>query len=386
MRSSSNVVHHLSLSAIADWFATLPIGDEIYLELLEPAPNGRDRLRITLPQQLTETVTIKNHEVVAVRPDWTDGRGLLGFYNPLTRRYLTTPFLRLLLEAEQAARETPMAPFFVVLDEMNLARVEQYFSDFLSALESGEPIVLHDDPQLEAGEIDDDDDQEAFPVPRRLTIPANVFFTGTVNVDETTYMFSPKVLDRAFVIEFNEVDLEGYGTRDLEQDEGSALELVSWEGFAPFEPVSAADWDALAKVDSGDVRRALTRLHGLLQEDNRHFGYRVANEIGRFITLAWQQCADPEQGLVDALDLAILSKILPKLHGTQQELEDPLTRLLAFTLGDGRPTAFDAWKTSEGELVQTTTTDQEPWLPRSSLKLWRMLRRLRAQGFTSFIE
>jgi 5-methylcytosine-specific restriction enzyme B len=79
---------------------------------------------------------------------------------------------------------------------MNLARVEHYFSDFLSAMESGEEIHLHDDPQVEEEED----------IPRRIAIPKNVFVIGTVNVDETTYMFSPKVLDRAFVLEFNDVD------------------------------------------------------------------------------------------------------------------------------------------------------------------------------------
>ena len=85
---------------------------------------------------------MKNYEVVAVRPDWTDGRGLLGFYNPLTRRYLATPFLRLLLdageEALRASRENRSpSPFFLILDEMNLARVEQYFSEFLSGARIG---------------------------------------------------------------------------------------------------------------------------------------------------------------------------------------------------------------------------------------------------------
>lgn len=396
VRSTSSSVHHLSLKGeIAEWMKSLPIGDEIYFELLEPTAAGRDRLRISVPVRHEEVVTVKNYEVVAVRPDWTDGRGLLGFYNPLTRRYLTTPFLRLLLEADSEARRAAEenrspSPFFVILDEMNLARVEQYFSDFLSALESGEPVVLHDDPRVEVGETDDEDDEDVTPIPRRLAIPPNVFFTGTVNVDETTYMFSPKVLDRAFVIEFNEVDLPGYGTRDLEDEEGSALELVGWQGFQRFRPVSADDWDALAKVDGGDVRTALARLHAILAQDNRHFGYRVANEIGRFITLAKDQCADPEDGLRDALDLAILSKVLPKLHGTQQELEDALAQLLAFTLGDGRPAGHEAWGPSDGHLIAKAKGEvedvHEPWLPRSSLKLWRMLKRLRAQGFTSFIE
>lgn len=397
VRSTASSVYHLSLRAeIAEWMKSQPAGSEIFFEVLDPTANGRDRVRITVPSREEEVVTLKNYEVVAVRPDWTDSRGLLGYYNPLLSRYVTTPLLRLLLQArdelKRAADENRSpSPFFVILDEMNLARVEQYFSDFLSALESGEPIVLHDDVRVETGEVEGDDDEEVAPVPRRVSVPANLFFTGTVNVDETTHMFSPKVLDRAFVIEFNEVDLQGYGMRDLDDEEGCALDLVGWQGFEAFRSVSSDDWDNLAKVDGGDIRTALTRLHEILARDNRHFGYRVANEIGRFITLAARQCADPVQGLNDALDLAIVSKILPKLHGTQQELEDTLVALFELTVGKekGRPSNHDAWAPKEGQLALKGATEDdatEPHLPRSSLKLWRMVKRLRAQGFTSFIE
>lgn len=398
VRSSNNSVHHLSVKGgFAGWIQSLSIGDEIYLELLDSGETERDRLRFTLPAREEEVFTAKNYEVIAVRPDWTDGRGLLGFYNPLTRRYSTTPFLRLLLEADAEVRRAaeekrPPHPYFAILDEMNLARVEQYFSDFLSALESGEPIVLHDDRQLEDGEVEDEEDEDATPVPRCLNIPPNLFFTGTVNVDETTHMFSPKVLDRAFVIEFNEVDLERYGTRDTDEEaeEASPLTLAGWQGFRAFSPVSGDDWDALAAVAGGDARRRLAELHGILARDNRHFGYRVANEIGRFIKLVEEQCADPEEGVQVALDLAVLSKVLPKLHGTQQELEDTLAQLFRFAVGSGRPGTVDAWGPAEGILARNNKTegedDEDAWLPRTSLKLWRMLRRLRAQGFTSFIE
>jgi len=143
---------------------------------------------------------------VSVRPDWMDNKGLLGYYNMLDEKYHATPVLELLLDAA----DDPDRPYFVILDEMNLAKVEHYFSDFLSVMESrthdnlaGETIRLH---PLEMAETHD-----GRIVPGDIPVPANVFFAGTVNVDESTYMFSPKVLDRANVIEFNEVDLDGYG-------------------------------------------------------------------------------------------------------------------------------------------------------------------------------
>src|SRR3972149_1889437 len=147
----------------------------------------------------------RRYAFVPVRPDWMDNRGLLGYYHLLAETYHTTPVLRLLLEAEKY----PGKPYFVILDEMNLAKVEQYFSDFLSIMESrtagnlqGEPLDLHSVAKAET--------QDGLLIPQKLCIPPNVYFTGTVNVDESTYMFSPKVLDRANVIEFNDVDLVNY--------------------------------------------------------------------------------------------------------------------------------------------------------------------------------
>lgn len=132
-----------------------------------------------------------------MRSDWTDPRGLVGFFNPLTNSYARTAVVDLLLRAA----DDPGQPYIVVLDEMNLARVEYYFSDFLSALESGDPIELMS-PGVEEELLALGHDE----VPAQLEVPSNVSFVGTVNIDETTHAFSPKVLDRANVIEFSDVD------------------------------------------------------------------------------------------------------------------------------------------------------------------------------------
>ena len=150
---------------------------------------------------------------IPVRPDWMDNKGLLGYYNLLDEKYYSTPVLRILLEA----KDHPEKPYFIILDEMNLAKVEQYFSDFLSIMESrttgdprGEKLDLH---SINEAKTPDGDT-----IPENIHIPANVFFTGTVNVDESTYMFSPKVLDRANVVEFNQVDLKKYEKGDTGSD------------------------------------------------------------------------------------------------------------------------------------------------------------------------
>ena len=325
--------------------------------------------------------------VVAVRPDWTDNRGLLGFHNPITDRYHVTPFLRLLLEAAEEQRQADEEgiaprPYFAVLDEMNLARVEHYFSDFLSCLESREALCLHEGEEFE-------DEESGLTIPPRLKVPQNLFFTGTVNVDETTYMFSPKVLDRAFALEFNLVDLRSLSEPEV-LNSGTPLRLTSLPAeFAAAGQRSAGDWNALAAIGWSEAQEVLIELNDLLAVEHRHYGYRVATEIARFLCLAQEQTEGGPKVLAAALDVALLSKVLPKLHGTQQELEDVLTLLFEFAIGEGHSEdifAGDSWSPSGTKLLWKGEGVLEARFPRTALKLWRMRRRLHQQGFTSFVE
>ncbi len=367
------------------WFqSTFQVGDEFHLL---PSLEGKPRVDLIQAKHTEVTTDVDNYEVIAVRPDWTDGRNLIGFYNPISRHYETTPFLRLLLRAQDdVARATSEHraphPFFVVLDEMNLARVEHYFSDFLSAMESDEWCVLHDQDAIEAGE-DSEEDPELVGIPKRIKVPPNLFFTGTVNVDETTHMFSPKVLDRAFVMELHDVDLREHGaptsaSDDIRLDRFSTL--VSWE------KPNTSDWVELGNLHGGVLRNKLIDVHELLAGEHRHFGFRVANEVARFLELASEQASDDLDTLIGALDLALLSKVLPKLHGTTQELRSVLEGLFKFAVGDGRPAETAAWAVRSGGLELLDGRETGPELPRSACKLWRMDRRLAARGFTSFIE
>ena len=414
------------------WFqSTFEVGDQFWLRVQPSETDGPGELEIGLPDTDVVEQPIKNYVVVPVRPDWVDNRGLLGYLNPLTGEYSTEPFLNLLLRARdeeeraEATGEKPH-PFFVILDEMNLARVEHYFSDFLSALESGEDIPLHENEAIESGEF------ESGPqVPRKLKVPGNVLFTGTVNVDETTYMFSPKVLDRAFTIEFDQVDLKGF-SEDISSEDTSGLHLDGVRGPLDLLPSgqsdddwkpSREDWMEFSKKT---VRhhKALLRLHDILEGQHRHFGYRVANEIARFVNLAREQAAeaDTDAAVNAAFDLALLQKVLPKFHGTQQELESLLKEIFQFAVhGDGpapkknQTVELDDWKVVKGRLVtrskakapsqspsgdpgaegnETDSNDPEtadtgtesPAYPRTGAKVLRMLNRLRDRGFTSFIE
>lgn len=393
--AASTATQLLFKGAFREWFAaTFEPGDELELrvEADDPPVLSVAAVRDAASLEASDPRAV-TYAVVAVRPDWTDNRGLLGYYNPITREYHTTPFLRLLLAAtdewnKAASAGRPPLPFFVVLDEMNLARVEHYFSDFLSCVESGEPLHLHDDPVVaeggsEAGEL----------VPMQIGVPRNLFFTGTVNVDETTYMFSPKVLDRAFVLEFNDVDLEALAmpSGDDESEDTSVLRLTHFAGALDIrEKASREDYRKVSIMAERAIHRALCSLNARLQAEHRHFGYRVANEIARFIGLAVTQAGKDPNVIWEALDVAVLAKVLPKIHGTQQEVEDVLGRLLAFAVDvDSGLAAREheaAWAFLGGRIAATAETQRAPRLPRTAAKLWRMLRRARLQGYVSFIE
>ncbi|MEA1896405.1 MAG: DUF4268 domain-containing protein [Bacteroidota bacterium] len=321
------------------------------------------------PESIKERIAF-----VSVRPDWVDNKGILGFYNILDEKYHSTKILDLLLRAEK----NPDKPYFVILDEMNLAKVEHYFSDFLSIMESrtvdnpaGEAIPLH--PCNSACTINGTE------VPSEINIPTNVFFTGTVNVDESTYMFSPKVLDRANVIEFNEVSLKEYAGGSTRSEH---FFLRNPEVIGTFFDSSNSSFcrkdDYLVYLKQHERENEyLLDLAAILQEYNLHFGYRVVNEFSKFINLAGSELE--KFSLEEAIDIQIIQKILTKFHGTRAKLEEPLNHLFSFCYMDNPPV-------SEYLLKKARNYDSDARFPRAAKKIAQMLNQLSIQGYASFIE
>jgi len=312
---------------------------------------------------------------VPVRPDWSDNQGLLGFYNLITQRYEPTELLKLILRAADDLEN----PYFLILDEMNLAKVEYYFSDFLSCLESGEPILLHDQPE----DLPFSDGEREYLIPSRLNIPENLFITGTVNVDETTYMFSPKVLDRAFTLEFDQVDAPAYlGLESALPPDG--LRLSSDFTLLPREQASKQHAEGLSK----QTRELLVKLEELLALYHLHFGYRVINEISLYLANARAFVGEDSLTEQTAFDLCLLSKVFPKLHGNRGELEEPLARLLFFCFGLEAPKDpaehFNDFEAGDPPLYKPDKKD--PRFPRAATKVHRMWSVLRTRGFVSFVE
>ena len=357
-------------------------GDFLHLDLREH--DGADlRLDVVQGTPIEAADTPRRHALIAVRSDWTDPRGLIGFFNPLTNSYARTAVVDLLLRAA----EDPERPYFVILDEMNLARVEYYFSDFLSALESGEPIELMSpgvEEELLALGHDD--------IPAQLQVPPNVSFVGTVNVDETTQSFSPKVLDRANVIEFGDVDIEralghpvdsaseGLRLRDGHLSPGWLCGTKRQAGVAA---------DTAHEVES--FTEALEDVHDLLARFHLHFGYRVIDEVSAFMGHALEKVdGDAEVVARRAFDLQLQQKILPKLTGGR-ELEQPLAQLLHYCLKATKPTAVEPDTVSNDarsalELGDGENAVESPRYPGSARKLLRMLDRLADTGFVGALE
>ena len=213
-------------------------------------------------------------------------------------------------------------PFFLLLDEMNLAHVEHYFADFLSVLESRqsgggfttEKIRLHSSETPV-------EDTAGHLIPSTLALPPNLYFVGTVNVDETTHTFSPKVLDRAFTIEFETADLSAYPTpaggsaAPLSDDQRTALRnaFVREGRFAVIEKTPTIQ---SFHGQHGDFMVRLRELEKLLRPHELHFGYRVVDEILMYLVNAEKYGWFKGLGELDAaFDSAILMKVLPKFHG-----------------------------------------------------------------------
>lgn len=304
----------------------------IYAQFM-PAPNPTSlpevRLSTSKPDrvrdQIYEDIVVSNTLFLSVRPDWRDGTSLLGYYNPLTQTYEWTEFLRFVLNAVDNMQSDNPVAWFVILDEMNLAHVEYYFADLLSVLESGrdadgftvEPIrltypdtVVNDTP------------------PAEIRLPPNLVIIGTVNMDETTHAFSPKVLDRAFTMELSTVDFATYQPRRTPDDAALSPEQQA----AMLAAFTINGWPAINKNRIADyiaahpeIRDALHRLNTGLARYRFHFGYRVFDEIVQFLANADANRMFESPG--DAFDSAVFMKILPKFSGSEGRVGRPLQDL-----------------------------------------------------------
>jgi 5-methylcytosine-specific restriction endonuclease McrBC GTP-binding regulatory subunit McrB len=365
--SEEELLTYLERYVAAQGFTYPPLTVRDYAISLQTRPfallsglsgTGKSRLTSLFAEALTGSADAQ-YRLLPVRPDWADSTPLLGYVNLLAAgdngrgRFHSTPFLDFLLRA--ARPENAYRAYFLCLDEMNLARVEHYFAEILSAMETPTRELL-------------------LPDGRAVRLPANLFLTGTLNLDEATHSLSRKVLDRANTISFQEVALRA----DAPEDPADVAEPFAAEMrqalflLARVTTVGAAR-AKLRQIGSGKadfaacVVETLAEANALLEPHGLHFGYRVRDEVLRYSANSFDRQGrgllvpdSVASNLRTALDLQLLQKALPRLAGTQEQIETPVRALLSWAEKAG----FD----------------------RTARRLSRLLARLQRDGFAGFEE
>lgn len=346
-----------------------------------------------------------NYCLVEVKPNWNDSTELLGYETVLDGgNYHLTKFVKFLIKAMQHEN----VPFFVCLDEMNLAAVEQYFAEFLSILESRKDVdgTIKSEPLIPAAIFEKYQQklhEELFPtkdssntstgagcyttdgtavylhrtyaklMEEGLRIPRNLIVVGTVNMDDTTYQFSRKVIDRAMTIEMNEVNLNDMF--DIEKPDALSYreDVVDKDWFfAPFAQSNNAlqqmngerellEKKIKATIGQTDADGTTTpgSLEAILGKTPFRIAYRVVNElILHFYALRQEnKDAEFEELYNKALDNILMMKVLPRIEGNEDLVKEPLAQLATWA---------------------------EVAYPKGNAKIIEMRERLERSHFTSF--
>lgn len=330
--------------------------------------SGKTKLAQSFAQWISENEN--QYCIIPVGSDWTNRDPLLGFTNALEdSKYLKPDNGALDLILEASKEENQSKPYFLILDEMNLSHVERYFADFLSVMETKENIFLH------SGDVDWNG------VPSELSLPKNLFIVGTVNIDETTYMFSPKVLDRANVIEFRvskkemEHYLENNLTVNLQLLKGLGKEMAS-------DFIRIASDNSFKPNDIKSLNYILNEFFDGLKKTGAEFGYRTASEIHRFIAVVNKIA--PGVSMPNVIDAAIMQKLLPKIHGSRKKLDKSLKILGKLCLQDSGE--IDNFINDYLKSEVDFSDESKIKYPLSLEKILRMYQGLIDNGFTSYAE
>lgn len=312
------------------------------------------------------STTPGNYCLIEVKPNWHDSTELLGYYSALSGKYELTDFIRFTYKAIC----NPNVPFFLCLDEMNLAPVEQYFAEFLSVLETrkktNEGIVTQ--PLLSKDKFSNCELVKTVPVKREryvvdgeeyeetnlypeidakiitylktngLRLPENLFVIGTVNMDDTTHQFSRKVIDRAFTIEMNGGKMEDMFSsesrlsleyrekpvdlREFKSEFIRAYEVLEDSRYNKYQDVITERIPKMLGDSDGSAEK--NSINGILNDTPFRVSYRVQNELILYLSVLISKAGFPDEieDLIGEATLAILlEKILPRVQGEQKQLE-----------------------------------------------------------------
>lgn len=320
----------------------------------------------------------KRFNLIPVRPDWSDGSELIGYRN------IENEFQPgILVSIAKEACENLDKPYFLCLDEMNLARVEYYFSDVLSIMETRKfenNKIITD--KLIRSELFGGDD-EARKLYGEVYIPQNLYIVGTVNMDETTFPFSKKVLDRANVLEFNEVNLAFDFDKYLsERKEELSKNYHNDFLYSKFVKLSEC---VKYKENACKIIEELININKILEGMNLHFGYRVRDEVVFYVLYGINE---ELMSFEEALDYSIMHKVLTRIQSSNSDIQEMLINLYIYcTNYKGRK--LDKDYIDDGllkELSNYIKNEKNIKYPKCAEKLLKMMWRYSKDGFTTYWE
>lgn len=271
---------------------------------------GKSKIVRLLAESLGATPDNSRYQTISVRPDWNDNSDLIGYKN-LKDQFIEGQLTKIIKEAIKL--ENKNKPYFICLDEMNLARVEYYFSDYLSIIESrkkqGQDIIT--DNIVNETEL-------------TLHIPDNIYLIGTVNMDDTTFQFSRKVLDRANTIEFSDVDLENLFIDTIEE---KIEPILANNDFLKTTYLKTTDIEEEHREYARIINKKIIEINEILKKSQKQFAYRVRDEI-LFYMIENKKAELLHEDI--AFDYQIMQKILPAINGSENSIKEILVDLFNY--------------------------------------------------------
>lgn len=349
----------------------LSLKSKPFVILAGTSGTGKTRLVRLFAEAIGATKENGRYEQVAVRPDWSDSTDLFGHVD-LNGKFIPGKILEFLWKAQQNKGK----PYILCLDEMNLARVEYYLSDFLSVIETRDMknSEIITDPLVSDGDYGSDN--EARQKYGEIRFPENLYIVGTVNMDETTFPFSKKVLDRANTIEFNYVDLN-----TLWSDAVQAVEPLDEDNsFLKSEYLKLRDCQDKDYTTIAGFSSQLEKYNQILQKANAHVGYRVRDEIVFYLL------NNLETGVMSedtAMDNEIMQKILPRIQGSSASVKSMLCDLFKEIAGDYEGYQTESNNTAD-RMLEMLRKNEHVKYSKSAEKIAFMVRRFEEDGFTSY--
>lgn len=350
----------------------LSLKSKPFVILAGTSGTGKTRLAKLFAEAVGATTSNDRYKMVSVRPDWSDSSDLFGHVD-LNSKFVPGAIIGFVKQAEIDRAH----PYFLCLDEMNLARVEYYLSDVLSVIETRDFV----NGKIESDPLVPDTyygaDQLAAERYGTVRLPENLYIIGTVNMDETTFPFSRKVLDRANTIEFSYVDLMP-NQDDLPREVPQAMSLNN--AFLKTEYLLLGQCtDDNEAVNSYCLE--LQTINRILQKASAHVGYRVRDEIVFYLLNNKKYELLPEN---EAMDNELMQKILPRIQGSSTSVKNMLCELFKHCAGDYDGYQAQSDNVSDKMRKALNDTDCKIKYRHSAEKIELMTRRFEEDGFTSY--